>query len=236
MNLKGAILQPTYLPWLGYFEMLAAADVYVAFDHVQFEPKSWQQRNYVKGPNGKVLLTIPVKSDGNLGVSIAQKRIDYSQAWVEKHLRTIEHGYRKAGHFDRYFPAVRGLYQRKPERLADFTIGLIAFFMEALGIQAKLLRSSDLAEDDGHLGKTERIIHLCQRAGIGVLHDGAVAAEFMDMGLVEVAGLKIVFQNYVHPVYPQLWGEFMPYLGVLDLLMNCGPDSLAVIQSGRQIQ
>src|SRR5437763_12750528 len=146
--MKGTILQPTYLPWLGYFEMIAASDLYVVFDHVQFESKSWQQRNFLKGPNGKVLLTIPIRSDGSQDVPISQKRIDYSQGWIDKHLRTIEHGYRKAKYFGDYYPKLRDLYYARTERLVDFTLGLIHFFMEALAIKAESVRSSALVRDD----------------------------------------------------------------------------------------
>ncbi len=231
--MRTTILQPTYLPWLGYFEMIDAVDQFVIFDHVQFEPKSWQQRNRIRSANGELMLTIPVKSDGRQDVRIADKRIDQAQPWAKKHLRSIEVAYAKAPHFQRCFPGVRAILERRPGRLVDLTIPLLLHFLELLGLERRIVRSSDLvAEDDSQLGKTERVVNLCRLAGATLLYDGAAARDFLQLDQFAAHGIEVRFQEYRHPEYPQLGPGFLPYMGVIDLLCNCGPDALAVIRSG----
>ena len=232
--MKTTILQPTYLPWLGYFEMLDATEQYVVFDHVQYASKSWQQRNRVKAAHGEAMLTIPVLSDGKQDVAILEKRVDQRQPWVRKHLKTIKLGYQKAPHFETYYPGLQEVLERKPEKLVDVTISLVQYLIDALGIETTVRRSSEIlaGTDDTDLGKTEKVVNLCQRAGATMLYDGAAAADFLKLEQFEAAGIEIVFQHYEHPTYPQQGKEFLPYMGAIDVLFNCGPDALAVIRSG----
>lgn len=232
--MKTTILQPTYLPWLGYFEMLDATEQYVVFDHVQYTGKSWQQRNRVKAAHGEVMLTIPVLSDGKQDVPIREKRVDLRQPWVRKHLKTIKLGYQKAPYFEAYFPGLQEVLERKPEKLVDLTLSLIRFLMDSLGIQTRVRRSSEIlaGTDDSGLGKTEKVVNLCQKAGATLLYDGAAAADILQLDQFEAAGIEIIFQHYEHPTYPQPGKTFLPYMGAIDVLFNCGPDALAVIRSG----
>jgi hypothetical protein len=232
--LKTTILQPTYFPWLGYFEMIDACEQFVVFDHVQFESKSWQQRNRIRGPNGEIMLTVPVLSDGTQDVRICDKRIDNRQSWAKKHLRSIEVAYRKAPHFDEYYPGVRTILESGHERLADLTVELIRHFLDILGIRPRILRSSEIRLNDAGLGKTEKVIGLCRAVGATELYDGAAAKEFLDLAQFERLGIQTVFQAFVHPEYPQQGTGFLPYMGIVDLLMNSGPASISIIRKGAQ--
>ncbi len=232
--MRTTILQPTYLPWIGYFEMIDATDQYVFFDHVQYSSKSWQQRNRVKAAHGEVMLSIPVLSDGSQDVAILDKRIDQKQPWVRKQLKTIKLAYQKAPYFERYFQAFTEVMERKPELLVDHTMGVILFLIGAFGIETTIRRSSEIlaGTDDTGLGKTEKVVNLCEKAKATLLYDGAVAADFLKLDQFEQKGIEIIFQHYEHPAYPQVGKQFLPYMGAIDLLFNCGPDSLAVIRSG----
>jgi hypothetical protein len=233
--MKTTILQPTYLPWIGYFEMIDATEQFVMFDHVQYAAKSWQQRNRVRAAHGEAMLTVPVLSDGSQDVAIKDKRVDQRQPWARKHLKTIKLGYQKAPHFDDYYPGMVEVLERKPEKLVDLTSSLILYFIEALGIETTVRRSSEIlaGSDDTDLGKTEKVVNLCVKAGATMLYDGAAAADFLELDQFQAAGVEITFQHYEHPTYPQQGkGDFLPYMGVIDVLFNCGPDALAVIRSG----
>ena len=213
--------------------MIDAVEQFVVFDHVQFEPKSWQQRNRIRGPNGELMLTIPVKSDGTQDVRIADKRIDHTQPWLKKHLRSIEVAYSKAPFFERYFPGIRAVMERRPERLAELTTSLILHFLDELGMRRKVVRSSELVGDeDKDLGKTERVVHVCREAGATMLYDGAAAQSFLDLEQFDVHGITVRFQVYEHPSYPQQGAGFLPYMGIVDLLFNCGPASAGILRSG----
>jgi hypothetical protein len=231
--MRTTILQPTYLPWLGYFEMIDATEQFVVFDHVQFESGSWQQRNQIRGANGPILLTVPVLSDGIQNVSILDKRIDYRQNWVRKHLRSMELSYQKAPFFGDYFEGFRTILSAQPEKLVDLTLPLILYILDCLGIQRKVRRSCEfIAEDESKLDKTDRVIHLCRESAATLLYDGAAAESFLDVDRVRASGTEITFQHYLHPVYPQIGQGSLPYMSVVDLLFNCGNNSLSIIRSG----
>jgi WbqC-like protein family len=227
------ILQPTYLPWLGYLEMIDATQQFVVFDHVQFEPGSWQQRNQIRGPNGIILLTVPVLSDGTRNVAIAQKRIDYRQGWVRKHVRSIEGSYRKAPFFDKYIDGIRAIISSEPEKLVDLTLPLIRYIADCFEIKTVIRLSSDVvAGDEAYLDKTERVISLCRKVGATSLYDGAIAATILDADRIRTAGTEIIFQQYTHPTYPQLGGGFISHMSSIDLLFNCGSESLSILRAG----
>jgi WbqC-like protein family len=231
--MQTTILQPTYLPWLGYFEMIDAAEQFVVFDHVQFESSSWQSRNRIAGPNGVLTLSVPVLSDGTENIAICQKRIDYKQRWVHTHVRSIECAYRRAPYFDQYFEGLRAILSSRPERLVDLTLPLIRYIADCLGIQTTFRRSSDMVKgEEAQLDKTGRLLSVCQLAGATLLYDGAAAASFLDTGRFAKCGIEVVFQDYFHPVYRQVRPGFTPNLSAVDLLFNCGNESLNILRAG----
>jgi hypothetical protein len=228
-----SVLQPTYLPWLGYFEMIDAAEQFIVLDHVQFDSNSWQTRNRILGPNGVIMLSVPVLSDGTRNVPITGKRIDYKQGWVRKHLGSIETAYRKAPFFAEYIEGMRTILASQPEMLVDLTLPLIRYIADCLGIETPFRRSSQIVkEDQSQLDKTGRFLSLCQQAGATLLFEGASGAAFLDTGRFADSGIEVVFQNYQHPVYRQLWQPFTPNMSAIDLLFNYGKESLAILRTG----
>ncbi len=232
--MKGAILQPTYLPWMGYFEMIDAADIYVVFDHVQFERKSWQQRNKIKTANGVVYLTVPVQKTAQK-TRISDIKISYNQGnLLERHWKTIELAYKKAPYFGKYKLFFEEVYSKNHVLLRDLNVELIKTICEALGIEKKIILSSDLGLKDENMEKQQKVINLCQKTGITSLYDAKGAEDFLDKSLFQKEGILIDFQNFQHPSYSQLWGEFVPYLSVIDLIFNEGDKSLSIIKSGKK--
>jgi hypothetical protein len=231
--MKVAIIQPLYLPWTGFFEMIAAADAFVAFDHVKFESSSWQHRNRVKGPNGPFFLSVPVLNDNGGCSRICERRIDYRQPWVKKHLKSLESCYRRAHYFDRYYPELTSLLEDGTEKIADLNVGLIRLLLKFLGLERKVIRSSELPlGDDTSLGKNERLIHLMKVVGATRFYEGASGRNFIDPRRFEEEGMAVEFQEYRHPSYPQQFDGFLPNMSVVDLLFNCGGGSLSILRSG----
>lgn len=223
------IMQPTYFPWLGYFEMIQATDVFVLLDDVQFNRKSWQQRNCIKGPSGRSWLTVPVFKKNNRYQKINKVRINRQQNWVRKHLKTLETFYSKSAYFDRYIEEVRGLFQNNWEFLADLNVASILFLMEQFGITTPLRISSVMEiEKTGN----EKVLEICRNLEANELYDAAGAVKFIDADLFQKASTHVLFQDYHHPEYQQLHGPFIPYLSALDLLFNEGSRSLEIICSG----
>lgn len=230
--LKGAILQPMYLPWLGYFEMIDSVEVFVLFDHVQLQRKSWQHRNRIKTSNGVVTLSLPIKRKGqDLKICDAQISYDHGNP-LAKHWTTIQLAYKRAPFFDSYCKDFGEIFSSSMVSLRDFNVSMIKLICRLLGLERRILCSSELELGDNKMEKTEKVINLCKRANITSLYDGRSAANFLDISLFEKESIAVNFQKYKHPVYNQLWGDFAPYLSVLDLLFNEGCSSLEIIRSG----
>lgn len=222
-------MQPTYLPWIGYFELIASSEVFVFFDDVQYEKKSWQGRNRIKTPNNELMLSVPVITSEARFQKINEAKINNAEPWSRKHLKSIEVNYRKAPYFDRYFPKVQELYLKEYERLVDLNSDLIKLFCKEFGIKTRMVWSSKI---EARKGRDEKIIDICRNLGADELYDAAGAKDILDLQKYEQEGIDLVFQDYHHPEYKQLHGDFVPYMSALDLLFNEGDGSLKIILSG----
>jgi hypothetical protein len=223
-----AIHQPHYLPWLGYLAKWAAADVFVLLDTVQYEKHGWQNRNRVKTAAGPRWLTVPVHA--RLGTPIAEVTIDQRQPWAARHLRAIEEAYAGAAHLARYRPALRELYGRSWTHLAPLAVASATWLARAVGIQAPAHLASALGVTASN--PTGRLVALCRTLGATTYLAGRDGARYMDLRQVEDAGITVLYQDYQHPKYAQLHGEFVPNLSALDLLLTHGDDTLPVLLTG----
>jgi len=232
--MKIAIAQPTYLPWMGYFDGMDQVDCFVILDSVQFEKHSWQQRNRIKTPIGLQWLTVPVVSRGRLGQRIQDVEIPAGD-FARKHLRAIELNYRRAPYFDIYFPRLLELLRIEGERLplVDLNLRLIEWFCQLLGIQTRLVRSSDL-EESGR--RCELLVNLCRRLNADSYLSALGSAGYLldELDRFSEAGIQVTFQHYEHPRYEQLFPPFCPYASVLDIVFNEGDRSMGIIRSGRR--
>jgi hypothetical protein len=226
-----AIMQPTYLPWLGYIALMDRVDVFVYLDSVPFDRRSWQQRNRIRSAAGIQTLTVPVFKKGMRGQKIAEVRINRDFGFPEKHIRSIEAAYAKAPFFDRYAPELFERLRRPHEFLADLTIGLIDWIAATLGIETKRLRSSTL-EATG--AKADLLADICTRLGAMRYVSPIGSKDYLSASdAFDRIGVPVVYNEYAHPTYPQIHGAFEPYLSVIDLLFNAGPDSLEIIRRGQ---
>jgi hypothetical protein len=224
-----AIMQPTYLPWAGYFGMMDRVDVFILLDTVQFAKRSWQQRNQIKTAQGPLMLTVPVLSKGAREQRINQVVIDRSRDFPASHVKAIELAYRRAPYFGRYAPALFALLRRPEEQLCHLTILLIEWLKAELGITTELQRTSDLGTTGS---RAELLADVC--AAIGATHylSPPGSREYMEASdAFAERGIVVAYHEFAHPEYPQLGKGFVPYMSVIDLLFNAGPDSLGIIRS-----
>lgn len=223
------IHQLHYLPWLRYFDKIARVDVFIVLDNIQYNKNGWQNRNRVKTAGGATLLTAPVyeKHLQNLD----EVRINTTTSWRKKHWRTISQAYVKAPFFAEYAPFLEAVYAQEWERLNDLNRHLLEYFVSALGITTRIAYASAL----GVPGQaTDRLVNLIHAVGGDRYYSGAYALEtYLEKDRIEAAGIGLVLQKWTAPVYPQLHGEFVPDLSILDLLMNCGPRSLEILLGDR---
>jgi hypothetical protein len=221
------VLQPGYLPWLGFFDQMRRSDVFVYYDDVQFDKHGWRNRNRVKGPDGAPCwLTVPVLHSGRNWPAILDVEVDNRTPWARKHVGTLRHFYGKAPHLQRYLPALEELLERRWTLLVDLDLAVTALICGWLGLVRPTLRSSAL----GIGGKrSERLLALCRHVGARRYLSGEAARDYLDTELFARHGVEVEWQGYLHPVYPQQHGAFVPYLSIVDLLFNCGEESRAIL-------
>jgi len=226
------VLQPGYLPWLGYFEQLARADVFVHYDDVQYDRHGWRNRNRIRTPGepGWSWLTVPVRTAGTFGEPICAMEIDdRGSRWGLRHWRTIEHHYRACPFFKRYAADLQDVLLRRWRRLVDLDLMLVELLADQLGIRSTTtLRSSALGVPST-VGGSERLVAICRSLGGDRYYTGAAARAYLDTAPFKEAGIEVVFQDYKHPRYPQRYPGFVSHLSVIDLLFNAGPESLALL-------
>jgi len=221
--LKCVILQPSYIPWRGYFDQIQKADVFVFYDDVQYDKHGWRNRNRIKTAQGTNWLTVPVLSAGVVSgnVPINRVRINWARPWNERHLATLRQTYAKAPYFSRYEPLLTEFYQSKVELLADFTIETTIALARELGITAtRFVRSSELEDISGT--KTDRLLSILR--GLGATHyiSGPSAGEYLDDEKLAAAGITLEYMTYDYPPYPQLYPPYDGQVSILDLLFMTG--------------
>jgi hypothetical protein len=227
-----AIMQPTYLPWIGYFSLMDQSDIFIFLDSVQFDKRSWQQRNRIKTAQGEKYLTVPVLTKGRGNQKICEVEIDESQNFVGKHLRTIENVYSKAPFFTEYWDAFSSLLNRKHMLLADLNIDLIQWFKDIIGIKVEFEKSTKFNPQGN---KVELLVNLCNTIGADKYLSPQGSKSYIEKNnLFDSNKIELEFQQYTHPMYRQSHNVFIPYLSILDLIMNEGSNSLSIIRSGQK--
>ncbi|HVN30833.1 MAG TPA: WbqC family protein [Thermoanaerobaculaceae bacterium] len=222
------VLQPGYLPWLGFFDQMRRSDVFIYYDDVQFDKHGWRNRNRIKAPGGNPhWLTVPVLHSGRNWPAILDVEIDNRTPWARKHVGTLQQFYGKAPHLRRYLPALQEMLERPWRLLVDLDLAVTDLICGWLRLERRMFRSSEL----GISGKqSERLLALCQHVRARRYLSGNSAKDYLDTALFARHGIEIEWQDYVHPVYPQQHGDFVPYLSIVDLLFNCGEESAAILE------
>jgi WbqC-like protein family len=212
------ILQPSYIPWRGYFGQIRRADLFIFYDDVQYDKHGWRNRNQIKTAQGKQWLTIPVHSKGvTEGIPIKDVRIDWSKPWGKAHLKALTFAYNKTPHFKDYLPLLESFFNRHDEYLADFTIETTILLSRELGIAStRFLRSSELPGIHGV--KTDRLIQILKQVGAKHYISGPSARDYVEKEKFDEAGITLEYMEYNYPEYPQLYPPFDPYVTILDLL------------------
>ena len=225
--MRVTILQPSYLPWLGFFEQMSRSDKFVLLDDVQYTRRDWRNRNKVRVKEGWVWLTVPIQQKNRFSQSLLETRIDNSISWRRKHLETLRQHYCKAPFFEKYFPRCQQVYEKDWTFLFDLCLETINLIKEEMGIETPLLRSSEM-KPGGE--KTERLVSICRELGATHYLSGESGSNYIAEEDFSSQGIALEYQNYEHPVYPQRYTGFVPHLSAIDLLFNCGEQSLGILK------
>lgn len=226
-----AIHQPNYLPWLGYFYKIQLADEFVILDDVDYQSgnaSSITNRTRIKTSQGELLLSVPVLKNRD-SHHINQIRIDERQPWAKKHLKTLQMAYAKSSHFDEIYALLEPVLSQKFESLALLNETLIRKICAYLEIEKSLCRSS-LLDARESTEKNERIIEICRKLGATVYFSGNGAREYNDEALYVSQGIELRYAQFSAPSYPQLYGDFVAGLSIVDALFNCGRETKLLLQ------
>ena len=226
-SMRVTILQPSYLPWLGFFEQMHRSDQFVLYDDVQFTRRDWRNRNRIRVQEGSVWLTVPVIQKNKYEQSLLETKIDNSTSWKRKHLESIRCHYSKTPFFDLYFPWCEKIFNREWDFLLDLSLETIQYLKGELKINTPLLRSSELGESGN---KSERLISICKQLGATQYLSGESARNYISEKDFSDQGIGLEYQNYQHPEYPQRYEGFVPFLSTIDLLFNCGDKSMGFLK------
>lgn len=221
--------QPVYLPWLGLFHKIALADCFVSFDGVQYLPKDWNNRNRIKTSAGPAWLTVPVLTSGHRDKPIRDIEINNQVAWRRKHWRSLLLNYGSAPHFGALAGFFEDVYAREWRYLCELNEHMLRWFLKTLGIQVRFLRASEMKLEGT---KSDLVLDMCLKMEASCYVFGALGQEYANVAEFEARGVKAIFQDYRHPVYPQSQPPFVSHLSIVDLLFNCGEASLDCLMSG----
>ena len=221
-----SVHQPQYMPWLGYFDKIDRADVFVLLDNVQFKKNEWQNRNKIKTAQGWQWLTVPVRY--KYPQLINEVKINTAVKWQHQQRQSILSNYRKApyyGYLEKFFEEI---FSSHWELISDLNITVVQRLAALLGIDTPLYVSSQLGELPND--PDERLIAITKYFSADTYLAGSGGSQYMDLKKYENSGQKVIFQDYKHPVYNQLFGKFEPYMSVIDLIFNHGQESLSILR------
>lgn len=219
-----AILQSNYIPWKGYFDLIARVDEFILYDDVQYTKNDWRNRNQIKSAQGVQWLTIPISGAGKFGQAIKDTQIADAE-WAEKHWKTVRHNYSKAPFYRWCKDWLEPLYKAaaRERMLSQVNRMYIDAICGKLGITTRISWSMDYSIDGG---KSERLISLCGQASATEYVSGPAAKCYLDDTLFLKDGVTVSWMDYSgYNEYPQLYQPFTHYVSILDLLFMVGPEA-----------
>ena len=232
--MKIAISQPTFLPWQGYFALIYYVDEFIFLDNVQFDKRSWQQRNYIKLDDKKKIFTIPVISKNKSDQKINEVKIDYKNFKVEKFLMLIKHSYKKSSYFELYYEKIEKILKKNSLYLSKINQDLIIDISSMLNIKTKFYNAS-LMQLSNELKETDLLREICKKKKCTQYISTYGAAYMGDMSKFAETNIKINYFEYENRKYNQMGDEFVSNLTILDLIFNEGPNSLEIIRDNFKV-
>ena len=228
--MKVAIHQPEHLPWLGFFHKMLMSDIFVLLDNVPYSKNDFQNRNRIRTrgtKNGWCWLTVPALTKDKFGQKINQVEINNASAWKKKCWKSISYSYNQSKYFQDYRDFFHDMYHEKNWlKLVDMNVHIIKNLVQFLDMDAELVLASEL----GVSGRsTELLLKISQQLSADVYISGTLGKDYLDEAEFYQQGIHVVYQDFQHPEYPQVYEPFIPNMSVIDLLFNCGDKSKDII-------
>lgn len=220
------IHQPQYLPWLGYFDKIDKADVFCFLDNVQFKKNEWQNRNRIRNPNNWQWLTVPVFH--RFGQKINEVEINNNSPWAKKHFQSLKTVYGKAPYFEQYIGFFEEIFNQNWTSLSKLNMHLVRNLCEFLGLSTRFVEATGF--DNLSENPSKRLVDICRALKADTYLAGAGGIGYMDLTFFEKQGITVIFQDFLHPNYKQVYKDFQSDMSIVDLLFNHGPKSLQIIR------
>ncbi len=214
--------QPQYLPWIGYFHKIAHCDAFVVLDNVQYKKREYQNRNKIRTSGLPLWLTVPVVTKGQREQVIQDVKIEAGCSWAEDHWKSLRQHYGRALFFQDHAPFIESLYGKSWDRLMDVNMEIISYLLRCFSIPTVIYFESAL-KIEGE--KTDRLVAICRKLGAREYLSGAGGKDYLEEDKFKKADIRLTYQSFTHPVYPQVYPGFESHLSAVDLLLNCGPES-----------
>jgi len=216
-----AVLQSAYVPWRGFFDIIASVDLFVIYDDVQYSKGSWRNRNKLKTPAGPKWLTVPVNV--SLGQPIADVTIEYgTKDWIAQHRGLIDQALRDAPFYEDSVRPWSECVATRPTHLSELNVALLRTYCGLLGIGTRFADSRDFALEGS---STERLLMLLKAVGATSYLSGPAAEAYLDLASFREAGIDLYYKTYDYAPYPQQGEGFQPDVSILDLIANLGPEA-----------
>jgi len=224
--MRVSIQQPQYLPYIGFFHKLMLSDIHVILDDVIYGKNTFVNRNRIKTPQGAAWITVPTRAKRDQ--LIKEYKIDNSRNWKRKHLNAIKTNYGGAPFFKDYREFFDDYYKKEWIRLVDLDSEALEYISKQLNINVKFIMASELGITTT---ETQRLIDICSKVGADTYISGIGGKEYMDKKLFKTNGIKLLYQDFKHPVYKQRFGKFEEFMSIIDLLLNHGAESIEIIKN-----
>jgi len=225
------LIQSNFIPWIGYFDFIKQCDLFIFHDDLQYTKSDWRNRNRIKTPNEIRWINVPVLYKESLKTTIDQTKINYKTDWVSEHEKWLTLSYKKAKFFELIFPKYLSIVQKKYETISELNQNMIFWVMSELNIQTKTINSRQLSAIGS---KTDRVIDILKKVNAKSYLSGPAAKDYLDENMFAKNNINLFYKSYSYFPYPQLHGEFVPGLSIIDLLFNCGPESNKYINSSSE--
>jgi|SaaInlStandDraft_1057018.scaffolds.fasta_scaffold32453_3 hypothetical protein len=231
-----SVNQPTFLPWIGLFALIDEVDVFVFYDDVQLVKQSWDVRNRIKTHQGPLWVSFPIRHNKNfkeLKFNVTEVNNDLN--WRKKHFKTFQNTYRKSKNYSEVIDWLDTVYFNEYLYVSDMNMFFIKQICSKIGIKTKFINSSSLKSNEGK--KDIRLVSICKELNAEKYLSPLGSSDYIELsspgGEFTRNNITLNYQNYTHPVYHQIYGDFVSHMSILDLLFNVGfQDALSIIRSG----
>ena len=224
-----AIQQPEHLPWMGFFNKMAQCDLFVYLDNVQFKKRYFENRNKVKTNDGIKWLTVPVYTKGKYTQNISEVIINNELDWRKKYKGLLEYTYKKSNYWIDIKNIVFPCLKVKLEKLVDLNLALIERCQDYLQIETPTISASSLDLDQ--FSGSDLILEICLKLKADIYLSGPDGRNYLKLNEFQNNGINVVFHDFEHPVYPQLFGDFISHMSIIDFISNCGLESAKIVKN-----